>query len=287
MSAGTPSTPLVDPGIGHGLADVFRRRFLLTLLVRKELRVRYRGSVLGLFWSYVKPAVQFVVYYLALGVFLQLNRGIEDFAVYLFSGIVAVNFFTEAFGNATRSVVGNAPLVKKIYLPREMFPVSSLIVAAIHFIPQMAVLLIAAFAVGWRPNFVELGLGLLGFTIVGVLSLGLGLLFGAINVFYRDFENIVDLLLLVATWASPVLYPWTAVRDALGDGLLLAVYLCNPLTVAVNLFHRAFWFPATEQTAELPPLEGPLVLGGLLTLAVLVAGQMVFFRAERKFAQEL
>ena len=287
MSAALPPAPLVDPGVGHGLADVLRKRFLLGLLVRKELRVRYRGSVLGLFWSYVKPAVQFVVYYFALGVFLQLNRGIDDFAVYLFSGIVAVNFFTEAFGNATRSVVGNAPLVKKIYLPREMFPVSSLIVAAIHFLPQMAVLLVAAFAVGWRPTFAEFGFGVLGFTIVGVLSLGLGLLFGAVNVFYRDFENIVDLLLLVATWASPVLYPWTAVRDAFGEGLLLDVYLSNPLTVAVNLFHRAFWYPATDQTAELPPLAGPLAAGGLLTVALLVLGQLVFSRAERKFAQEL
>ncbi|MGI8721258.1 MAG: ABC transporter permease, partial [Geodermatophilaceae bacterium] len=92
----------VEPGRGAGLLDVLRRRYLVKLLVRKELRVRYQGSVLGLLWSYLKPAVQFVVFYFALGVFLKLNLSIKDFAVYLFSGIVAINYFSEAFGNATR-----------------------------------------------------------------------------------------------------------------------------------------------------------------------------------------
>ncbi|MBA3410336.1 MAG: ABC transporter permease, partial [Geodermatophilaceae bacterium] len=89
----------VEPGRGAGLLDVLRRRYLAKLLVRKELRVRYQGSVLGLLWSYLKPAVQFVVFYFAIGIFLGLSRNIDDFAVYLFSGIVAINYFSEAFGN--------------------------------------------------------------------------------------------------------------------------------------------------------------------------------------------
>jgi len=283
---GTSAT-LVDPGRGGGLLDVMRRRFLLRLLVRKELRVRYRGSVLGLFWSYVKPAVQFVVYYFALGVFLQLSKGINDFAVYLFSGIVLINFFSEAFGNATRAVVGNAPLVKKIYLPREMFPVSSLIVATVHLLPQIGVLMVGAIVAGWRPSLTALFFAVLGFAVIALFSLGLGLLFAAVNVFYRDFENIVDLLLLVATWASPILYPWTAVRDVVGQGLLLDLYLSNPVTVAVNCFHRAFWYPGSDQTSELAPIQGPLLVGGTFTLLMVVIGQVVFSRSEGRFAQEL
>ncbi len=221
--------PMIEPGHGHGLVDVVRNRFLLRLIVKKEVRVRYRGSVLGMLWSYVKPAVQFVVFFLALGLFLGLNKGIEDYAVYLFSGIVVINFFGEGFSNATRSIVGNAPLIRKIYLPRELFPVSSLWVSAVHFFPQLLVLLVGAVIFGWRPNPAELGAGLLGFTIVAVLSLGLGLLFGAVNVFYRDAENFVDLIVMVATWLSPVLYPWEAVRDVLPTWLF-AVYQLNPLT---------------------------------------------------------
>ena len=99
---------LVRPGVSGGLADVVRARFLLKLLVRKELKVRYRGSVLGLLWSYVKPGVQFFVFYLALGVFLGLERsarnpdGLANYAIYLFSGIVLINFFTEALSNSLR-----------------------------------------------------------------------------------------------------------------------------------------------------------------------------------------
>ncbi|PPK97754.1 ABC-2 type transport system permease protein [Kineococcus xinjiangensis] len=280
------------PGRGRGLLDVLQRRYLLRLLVRKELRVRYQGSALGLLWSYVKPAVQFCVFFFALGVFLKVGQDVENFAVYLFAGIVVINYFSETFGNATRAVVGNAPLVKKIYLPRELFPVASAWVAAVHFLPQFVVLLIGTLIAGWRPTLGQLAGGALGFAIIVVLAVGLGLLFGAINVLYRDFENIVDLLLLVVTWTSPVLYTWVHVRDAIRRAelpdWLLTVYQLNPVTSAVELFHYGFWYGATTKPYELPP---NLLWNGLLSLgiavAVLVLGQFTFRRLEGRFAQEL
>lgn len=279
--------PLTEPGRGGGLLDVARHRYLLRLVVKKELRVRYRGSVLGMLWSYVKPAVQFVVFYLALGVFLQLNKGIEDYAVYLFSGIVVVNFFGEGFSNATRSIVGNAALIRKIYLPREVFPVSSLWVSAVHFFPQLVVLVVGALLFGWRPNAAEVAAGLLGFTIVAALALGLGLLFGAVNVYYRDAENFVDLIVMVATWLSPVLYPWQAVRDVV-PGWLFTLYQLNPLTAAVELFHYAFWYPGTTGEEAMPPALWGFAAAGLgIAVVVLVVGQSVFKRLEGRFAQEL
>lgn len=278
----------VEPGRGAGLLDVLRRRYLVKLLVRKELRVRYQGSILGLFWSYLKPAVQFVVFYFAIGVFLGLSRNIDDFAVYLFSGIVAINYFSEAFGNATRSIVGNGALVKKIYLPRELFPVSSLWVAMVHLFPQVLVLIAGALIAGWRPSPLQLGAGVLGFLIVTVFSLGLGLLFGAINVVFRDAENFVDLILMVATWISPVLYFWTMVTDAIGTGPLWWLYQANPLTAAVELFHFCFWFPATDETSAVLPNLGWIGLGALvLSGLVLVVGQATFRRLDGQFAQEL
>lgn len=278
---------LTAPGRSRGLVSVLSRRYLLRLIVRKEVRVRYRGSILGIAWSYVKPAVQFGVYYLALGVFLQLNRGIEDFAVYLFSGIVAVNFFGEGFGNATRSIVVNAPLVRKIYLPRELFPVASIRVAIVHFIPQLVVLLVGSLIAGWRPTLLSLVAGVLGFAIVGLLSLGLGMFFGAVNVLYRDAENFVDLIVMVATWTSPVLYTWRQVADTTPDWFL-TLYLLNPLTSAVELFHYAFWYPATSGEMEpLPNLWMWGAIGVLLSLGAVAMGQAVFRRLEGNFAQEL
>jgi len=289
VTVAAPAAALVEPGRGAGLLDVFRNRFLLRLIVRKELRVRYRGSVLGLFWSYVKPAVQFTVYYFALGVFLRLNDRLDGFAIYLFSGLVLMSFFGEAFGNASRSIVRNSALVKKIYLPREMFPVASTWVAAIHLAPQLLVLFVGALFFGWEPSTGAVFSALLGFSIVAVLVSGLGLMLAALNVYFRDFENLVDLLLLVVVWMSPVLYPWSFVRDALGPRWLEELYLANPLTVAVQLFQRAFWFPGAQNHPEelIPELftRGLIALVGSIVLLGL--GQLVFRRLEGRFAQEL
>ena len=283
---------LVAPDKGGGLFDVFRHRDLLQLIVRKELRVRYRSSVLGLLWSYVKPGVQFVVFYFALGVFLGLNKQ-PNFVVYMFSGIILINYFSEAFGQATRSVVANAALVKKIYLPRELFPVSSVWVAVVHFLPQLLILLAACFFFGWAPSPTQLLGAVAAFVMVTMLSLGLGLLFAAANVMYRDSENIVDLMLMMATWLSPVLYPWYLVEETLGATFYF-FYQLNPMTIAVEIFHAAFWAPtaavqAAPGGARLPEdlMTLWLPIGLLISLVILVLGQTVFRRLEGRFAQEL
>lgn len=293
-----PSPGLVEPGRGAGLLDVARHRYLLRLIVRQEMRVRYHGSVLGLFWSYVKPGVQFAVYFFALGVFLRLNDGLEDFALYLFSGLVLLNFFGEAFGNASRSIVRNAPLVNKIYLPRELFPVATTWVAAVHLLPQVIILFVAALFAGWSPSVGALFSAVLGFSLVAVLVTGLGLLMAAMNVYFRDVENIVDLVLIVVVWLSPVLYPWSFAKEQLGGGWAEQLYLANPLTVAAQLFQRAFWFPGTEGIPGAPEAEQPVaelipdlftrgVVALVGSLVVLALGQLAFSRLEGRFAQEL
>ena len=284
-------SPLTTPGEGGGLRDVFRQWFLLKLLVRKEIKVRYRGSVLGLLWSYVKPLMQFLVYFVALGIFLNLQGSTPNYAIYLFSGIILVNFFVEVLGNSTRSIVDNRDLIRKIYLPRELFPVSTLLVSAIHFLPQTVVLIGACLMTGWAPSVLQLAAVVLAFIIVGVLATGLGLLFGAANVYFRDSENIVDMILMIVTWASPVLYVWTMVERALGSYFFL--YQLNPMTVAVEIFHWGFWYPtlSSSQLAAAPVVPGlatvwaPAALG--VSVLILFVGQMVFRRLSVRFAQEL
>ena len=283
---------LAAPDKGGGLLDVFRRRELLKLIVRKELKVRYRGSVLGLLWSYVKPGVQFAVFYFALGVFLGLNKQ-PNFVIYMFSGIILVNYFSEAFSNATRSVVANGALVKKIFLPRELFPVASVWVAIVHFLPQFLILLIACFLFGWTPTIVQLAGAVGAFIIVTMLCLGLGLLFAAANVMFRDSENIVDLMLMMATWFSPVLYAWYMVRDTLGETFYF-FYQLNPMTIAVELFHFAFWAPTDAVRGSVEGNRMPenlisvwLPVGLLIAVVILAIGQTVFRRLEGRFAQEL
>jgi len=283
---------LAAPDKGIGLLGVLRRRDLLRLIVRKELKVRYRSSILGLLWSYVKPGVQFVIFYFALGIFLGLNKQ-PNFVIYMFSGIILVNFFSEALGQATRSVVANGALVKKIYLPRELFPVASVWVAVVHFLPQFLILLAACFFFGWTPTFLQLVGAVGAFIMVTMLALGLGLFFAAANVMFRDSENIVDLILMTATWLSPVLYAWYLVRDTLGETFYF-FYQLNPMTIAVEVFHTAFWSATAgvrnaPEGARLPEnlLSTWLPVGLLISLLILVLGQAVFRRLEGRFAQEL
>lgn len=298
LFADVPRSAFDTPGKSGGLLDVFRWRYLLQLLVRTGVSTRYRNSVLGWGWSYVRPAAQFAVFFVVLGVFLQLNHGIPNYAIYLFSGIVVINLFSESFKNATTSIVGNAPLVRKVYLPRQLFAVSAVIVALVHFLPQVALLMIVCIIFGWitHISIVSVLAILAAMVLVMLFALGLGLFFSAVNVRFRDAENVVELLLLLATWASPVLYFWTMVRDAFAAWpWLVQIYMLNPITQAVELFHFAFWYPITvdafpAQMADLPlpPALGINTLWAfLITVATVVIGQTVFRRLEGKFAQDL
>jgi len=276
------------PGSSRGLWDAFRWHYLLRLLVRTGVTTRYRNSVLGWTWSYVRPAAQFLVFWAVFGVFLDLNR-VPAYAVYLFSGIVVINLFSEAFKNGTTAIVNNAALVRKVYLPRQLFALSAVQVAFVHFVPQLALLLIVVLFLGWIAQISLLGIlaALAGIVIVLVFALGLGLLFGAVNVRFRDAENIVELLLLLATWASPVLYFWTMVAEVLPDWAL-RIYMLNPITQAVELFHYAFWRPVAGAALPLPP---DLAMNTVWTLLIAVVsvglGQYVFRRLEGRFAQDL
>lgn len=278
---------LRTPGDDGGLRQTLRSKYLLRLLVRRELKARYKGSLLGLGWSYVRPAVHFSVYFYVIGVFLGMDRQVENFPVYLFAGMVLINLFTETLHSTTRSVTGNAPLVRKVFLPRELFPTASALVSLVHFLPGLVILLGASVATGWRPSPASLAAAVFGFAIIAVLALGIGLLCAAVNVFFRDLEQVVDILMIVITWSVPMIYPWTHVRTH-APGWVLDVYLANPLVSAVSLFQKAFWYSGTGGDFAFPPdLYARAVASLAVSVLVFIAGHAVFARMQKRFAQEL
>ncbi|WP_336660497.1 ABC transporter permease [Leucobacter sp. USHLN153] len=274
------------PGASRWLLDVFRYRHLLSLLLKKGTTTRYYGSVLGWAWSYVKPAAQFFMYYFIFGKVLQIDKGVDLFPIYLFSGIVLLNFFNEATKAATNSITGNAALVKKIYLPRELFPVSAIGSAFIHFVPQIVLLFVVCLVFGWQFTWAGLISMLFAVVIVFVFTLGLGLFFGAINVAYRDAKNIIDVALMFSIWMSPVMYTHEMIRGVL-PAWLYNVYLVNPMTVGVELFHGAFWGPLVSNPSAPDYLLTNTIAAMGITLGTLLIGQIVFRRLEGNFAQDL
>jgi ABC-2 type transport system permease protein len=288
--AWVPDAPLASPSANSGLLEVFRRRYVLRLLVRKEIQGRYNGSFLGLFWSYVQPAVRFGMYFFVMGLILQL-RDIEYFGIHMFAGLVIVHYFTETFGSGTRSIVRNKAIVRKMAMPREMFPVASMLVSAFHVVPGMVILTVACVAVGWTPDLEGLAAGLLGFAIVMVLGTALALLFSAANVFFRDFGNVVGTLTAFVTFSVPMIYPYSFVDERFGR--FAELYLLNPIAEAVLLMQRAFWVGATSDPAETIRTDLPENLWALgfahlgAAFVLLAVAQVVFTRLENKFAERL
>ena len=280
---------LVAPSATSGLFEVFRRRYLLRLLVRREISARYQGSFLGLFWSYLQPAFRLAIYYFVIAEIL--DRGTENFAIHLFAGMVMVHFFTESFGAGTRSIVRNKSLVQKMAIPREMFPVASMLVSAYHVVPGMVMLGGFCVALGWRPDLIGLAAGLLAFALVAVLGTALALLFSAANVFFRDFSNVVQTLTQFTTFSVPMIYPYSLVEQRFGD--FAQYYLLNPMAEAVLLFQRAFWTgttddPVATEAEHLPDHLFALGFAHLgVALVVLALGQLVFNRLENKIPERL
>lgn len=274
------------PGKSRGLVDVFQQRYLLSLLLKKGVATRYYGSVLGWIWCYIRPGAQFLMYYLVIGLIMRGNRNIEWFPVYLFSGIVAVNLFSETLRNTTSAITDNRSLVSKIYLPRALFPVSACGVALVHFLPQAVLLLVVALFCGWTIGWLQIIGFLGGVALIVLFALGLGLFFGAINAVYRDARNFVDLILMFSTWASPVLYSWAMVHDS-APGWLYKIYMSNPITGAVELFHDTFWLPLAPDSPRPAHLDWFIFIGLGITLVTLFTGQFIFRKLEATFAQRL
>ena len=287
-----PEAPLVAPGDQGGLHNVFRKRYLLKLLVGKELAARYQGSVLGLFWSYVQPAVKFTAYYFVMGYVFQLHRTLPHFELHLFAGMVMVHYFTETFSAGTRSIVANKRIVQKLPLPRELFPVASMLVSAYHTLPQLVILLVGALFVGWDPSMYDLAAGVLGFAIVATFGVSLALMFSAANVYFRDFQNIVATFTIFVTWSVPMIYSYERIQSLFNGGWPEQVYLMNPIANGVLLMQQLFWVPTVGPDSEFPAVMPDYLLSrGLVVLAacVIVLGfaQVFFTRLEGKFAERL
>ena len=288
--------PLRPPAPESGLFAVFKQRYVLKLLVRREISARYQGSFLGLLWSYINPLTQFFIYWFVIGVLFQLHSDVPNFPIHLFAGLILVHFFNETFNAGTRSIMRNKALVVKMAVPREMFPVATMLVSLYHVGPQVVVLLVACVLSGWSPDVVGLTCLVLALLIIAAIGLSGALLFSAANVFFRDFGNIVNVLTNFVRFGVPMMYPYAIVHDRFGR--FAEYYLLNPLADAVVLFQRAFWYPTlTEADHAKLRAEGTqimpdhLITHGVLALlaclVVLAFSQWVFTRLENKIPERL
>lgn len=281
--------PLRSPNDVSGLFGVFRRRYLLKLLISKELRVRYQGSLVGLAWSYVKPLIRFLTYVIVVGYVIGL-KDLEKYPYHVFSAMMVVTLFSETLSAGTKSVVKNKSLVNKMNIPREMFPVASMLVTIYHMGPQYLVLIIACLIVGWTFSFTAVAAGLLSFALVVTFSLAVALACSALNVWYRDFQNLVEIISGMILWSVPMIYPYSRIVGLTDGHWLEQVYLANPIAEAVLLTQTAFWVPVLDDTS-VAVMPDHLFERGLIMLAIslvlVAAAQRLFNRLEGKFPEHM
>src|SRR3954469_5271092 len=209
-------------------------RELLVGMTRTALKVKYKNSALGFVWSLLNPLLYLVVFYLVFTYFIPAS--IPYFPIFLLAGLLPYNLFSASLGGGTTSIVGNASLVTKVWFPREILPLASIGAALVHFALQLCVLAAALVVFRYQPSWSYLPLIVPALITLLVLVAALSIFLAAINVYARDTQHLLELVLLAWFWMTPIVYPYAQVREKIGDWALL-----NPLTPIVITMQRAIW----------------------------------------------
>lgn len=294
--------------LSQRLVELWRSRELFAFLVRKEIKVRYKNSFLGFLWSMLNPALTLAVFYVLFTFFLP--NGIPTFVIYMFSAMLVWNLFQTAVLGATSTIVANAGIVKKVSFPREILALASVGSAFVFFLFQSIVLLIFMVAFWHRPDWHGIWLLVPALAAILVFAASLAVFLSAVNVYLRDTQHLVEVLLMAWFWAVPGIYPYSGrvqqglVRHSIfriPGTHLIWLYFANPVTPVVMSFQRVFYnvvHPISTINHQPIPhgvmanygtgwyLSSDLVVLGV-SLALLVGALVVFGRLEGNFAEEL
>jgi lipopolysaccharide transport system permease protein len=268
------------------LAELASHRELFTNLTLRELRGKYKRSVLGWTWSLINPLVTMGLYSFVFSVILEVEpevgdpSGLKNFAFFLMCGLLPYTFLANALSGGSGSLIANSGLVKKVYFPRDVLVAANTASWLVSFAIELTVLAIALLFVGnivlpWLPAILVL------LALQAVFTYGLALMLSVLTVYFRDLEHLIGLALQVWFYSAPIIVPLTLVKDQIGDiGWVWTIYNLNPLTRFVEAYRDLFY------SLRLPTLgeSAYLVVVPVLTL---VAGYAVFRRFEGRLAEEL
>jgi len=242
-------------------------RSALGNLVLKDFRVRYRNMSLGILWSILNPLVMMGVLVLVFSVVYS-NQTVRYFPVFMLIGLLAYNFFSLNLSSMTGCIVDNASILKKLYFPRHLLPLSILISNSLHLLIQLGLLVVLLLILGvpWTRSFLWYPLT---WVVLMCYSFGAGLWSAVLCVLYRDTLYLVQSLLSVFFWLTPIVYPLEKVRDST-PGWLYRIYLLNPIAGIIDAGRNAILYGRSPD-----PVAFGIACG--TTLAVLLSG-MLFFR---------
>ena len=267
--------------------QILEYRELLVGLVRKELKVRYKNSVLGFVWSLVNPAVTIAVYYVIFSIVF--NNPIPKFVIFLMAGVLVWNMFQNGLSGACGSIVGNAPLIKKVWFPREVLPLASIGAAMVDFFLQSLVLIATLALFRWPIGWTYLPLVPLALAVAILFTTAIALWLAAVNVRYRDTQHFLSIALMVWFWGTPIIYAYQQVSHRLAGYGVGWLMLVNPFTSVTLSFQRALYnkrivnVGKSTQTPVLPHWSYLNYVEALSAVAVFSA--VLLLLTARKFRQ--
>jgi ABC-2 type transport system permease protein len=268
-----------------GATELLGARELTANMVRRDLKVRHRGTFLGMLWSLTTPLLFVGLYYFIFRFILKAapvrdatrpDGTVVPFAVYFFGGLVIWNLFAGSVGAATGSITGAGYLLNKVYFPRAVLPLATVLSALVTFGFELVVLLFAGLLFAGLPSPYLLWLPVI-VTIATVLAFGLSLALSAITVFLRDVAHFIGVFLQLWFWGTPIIYS----VNYLGDrSSLVRVIQLNPMTGVVISFRNVVLLAR-------PPDLRLLGYDAVVALVALAAGAAFFGRHQKKFSEML
>ena len=262
----------------HNLARLFRYRGLIQSLVARELKARYRGSVLGFFWSFINPLLLLLVYSFVFTFVMPASHDprVEPYALFMFCGILPWTWFSSSLSESAGVLISGGNLIKKVLFPAEILPIVSVLATMVHFFFGLPIL--AGFLLYYhRPlNASELALFPLVVLVQLILTAGFALLLSALTVHFRDIRDILSNLLTFWFFATPIIYPYF-----LMTGWQARLLKLNPFTHLAITYQEILFF------------EGPvghlkwLLVLGLISVVFFLVGYFVFDRLRDTFAEEV
>lgn len=283
--------------IQSGLVELYEARAILFALIKRELKSRYRGSFFGFTWALGRPLVTLLIFYFVIGQILGASRSIEDFAIYLFVGMMFWNMFAESVIVGTSSLIRNSGLIQKVAFPREILPLSTVILAGINTIVQLPILFFGYLLTAQWPDLSKLILLAPVVTSLFFMCLSLALILSALNVYVRDIQPLTELSISLLMYATPILYSWTFVHDAVlerfNDLKIFDLYMSNPLAIIITGIQDSLW-PGTRifkdgNDAGIFYSQTSAQIWLLLIFSVFTTGiaYRIFLKLEPNFAREL
>ena len=255
------------------LKEIYAYREMIFSLVRRDLKGRYKGSVLGFLWTFLNPLFQLIVYTMVFSTIMR--SGIEDYYLFLFVALIPWIFFSTSLGGGSSCVLAQQDMVKKIYFPREVLPVSYVTSQFVNML--LSFIVIFAVLIFTRRNMNPSALVCLPVVMIVeyVLALGFTMIMSAVTVYIRDAEYIIGIVTMAWQFLTPVMYSMDQVPED-----IRWVFILNPMTYIITAYRDILYL------AQIPKLE-TLVSAVIIGITLLIVGWGIFCKVQKHFVEEL